>query len=642
MHFKLPDRSRELISPLVGPSSSNALVLSGSGIGSATSASGATPDPSVHMPSRPLEQAYQLAPLESVNHTCNGPTTAIPSFSFAMKGNREPQPEVPAWQLFEASMLQALNPDAQVSDGTEEVAPIPGSNSPCVISRGESAGREIGPSNLHDLDLIEDPPGDLPMSAEFGKIPRSMYGVCDAVQPAPKPTTMGSVDVEQLQDSEVLFLFGVFAIMARLNPRYQFKYGGLGGERVGMKLTLYGHTVFAEPNSASANEARVLGCRRALAKLRENNLQWPVPPEPNSGCPTGPEWNWPALLEEFCEKENWSFPIYNPTLYGSNTEIEWHCDISVNGRVFRTGCPSYRPEQAQNTAAHIALHTVLVHANIPPEFILPFDDPSFEFKKASGFKFKEEASADTVTVTPMSGLPARILNSSMPASVMDSMEAAFTSRGPRGSRGNGKGKKAQKRLARRGPKPLNKSVKAPTLPKTGKGSNPPKTDPDSNLIPLTKSRLAPLVIKPAVVEDPLARLRNMQRELGGMATDSSYHALLTRMCCVLKANMPEIRYEKNPDDSSPTGWMIRAWFDLKDPYLSRASPIMLATTPKMDEKVANSLGVKKLMLYLLRMTQEDVGLTSLEPGYARDFPFLKALEVEIEQRLMKDAVKLSK
>lgn len=114
---------------------------------------------------------------------------------------------------------------------------------------------------------------------------------------------MGSVDVEQLQDSEVLFLFGVFAIMARLNPRYQFKYGGLGGERVGMKLTLYGHTVFAEPNSAEANEARVLGCRRALANLREDNLQWPVPPEPMSGCPTGPEWNWPALLEG----ESWIF-----------------------------------------------------------------------------------------------------------------------------------------------------------------------------------------------------------------------------------------------------------------------------------------------------------------------------------------------
>lgn len=230
------------------------------------------------------------------------------------------------------------------------------------------------------------------------------------------------------------------------------------------------------------------------------------------------------MAPEFCGNENWSFSLYNPTLYGSDTDTEWHCDISVNGRVFRTGCPSYSPEQAQNTAAHIALHTVLVHANILPGFILPFDHPSFEFKKANGFKFKGETSADTVTVTPMSALPTRILNSSMPASVMDSMEVAFISRGSRGSRGKGKGKKAQKRLARRGPKP----VKAPTPPKTGKGSNLPKTDIDSNLIPLTKSRLAPLLIKPAVVEDPLARLKNMQRELGGMATDSSYHALLTR------------------------------------------------------------------------------------------------------------------
>lgn len=237
------------------------------------------------------------------------------------------------------------------------------------------------------------------------------------------------------------------------------------------------------------------------------------------------------MATEFCENENWSFPLYNPTLYGSDTDTEWHCDISVNGRIFRTGCPSNSLEQAQNTAAHIALHTVLVHVNILPDLILPFDDLSFEFKKSNGFKFKKETSADTVTVTPsMSVLPDRILNSSMPASVMNSMEAAFISRGSRGSRGKGKRKKAQKRLARRGPKPMNKPVKAPTPPKSGKGSNISRTGAGSNLIPLTKSRLAPLKMKPAVFEDPLARLKNMQRELGGMATDSSYHALLTRKC----------------------------------------------------------------------------------------------------------------
>ncbi|KAJ6084496.1 hypothetical protein N7486_011296 [Penicillium sp. IBT 16267x] len=584
------------------------------------------------MPTRPLEQAYQLAPRECVDYTYTGPTVAVPSFAFVMEGDPEPQPPPPAWPLFASSMLQALSPVAQVSDAVAEVAPIHGSKSPGVISLVESAGHEVLPSNLHDLKFTQGSPGNLPMEAEFGKMPRSVYDAYDAVQPAPKPTTIDSFDVENLQDSEVLFFFGIFGIMANLNPRYQFKYGGLGGERVGMKLTLYGYTVFAEPNSDSANEARVLGCKRALVKLREDYPQWPVPPEPNSGCPSGPEWNWPKLLEEFCEKENWSIPLYKPTLYGSGTNTEWHCDISVNCRIFRTGCSSYSPEQAQNTAAHIALHTVLVHANVPPECILPVNDRSFEFKKENGFKFKKETSADTVTVTPsMPALPTRIMDSSMPACIMDSMEAAFLrgSRGPRGSCGKGKGAKtAQKRLARQGPKPM----KAPAPPKTIKGSN---------LIPLTKSRLAPVVINPVVVEDRLARLKNMQRELGAMATDASYHTLLTRMCSVLNVNMPDIRHEKDPDDPSPIGWMIRAWFDHKDPYLSRASPIMLATAPKMEEKVANSLGVKKLMLYLLRMTQEDAGLTSLDPCYAKDFPLLKALEVEIEQRLRNDAEKVS-
>jgi hypothetical protein len=86
-------------------------------------------------------------------------------------------------------------------------------------------------------------------------------------------------------------------MMAKLNPKYQFKYGGLGEEMVGMKLTLYGYTVFVELNSDSANEARVLGSKRALVKLQEDYSQWPVPPEPNSGYPAGPEWNWPILLK---------------------------------------------------------------------------------------------------------------------------------------------------------------------------------------------------------------------------------------------------------------------------------------------------------------------------------------------------------
>ncbi|KAJ5631749.1 uncharacterized protein N7484_011849 [Penicillium longicatenatum] len=613
---------------------SNDLVISSSEIPSAISSSETTSGPSIQMPmpTCPLEQAYQVVPRERLTYNHTDSAVAVPFFGFLMEDDLEPRVQPSAWPLFASSMLQALSPVAQIEDALEEVATVRGSMSPRVTYLVESAENETVPSNFHGPELAQEFLGELFTKVESGKTPQSLYDAYEPVRPSLKPTTIESLNIESLQDSEILFFFGVFAMMAKLNPKYQFKHGGLGGEMVGMKLTLYGYTVFVEPNSDSANEARVLGSKRALVKLQEDYSQWPVPPEPNSGYPAGPEWNWPILLKEFCETENWSLPCYSPRLYGSITNTEWHCDVSVNGRVFRTGCPSNSREQAQNTAAHIALHTVFVHANITPEFIKAADDPCFEFKKEKVFKFnsQKETSADTVSITPsMPDLPARNLNSDTPAGIMDSMEAAFVSGRSRSSRGKGKGRKAaQKKIAKKGPKPV-------------KALTPPKLGHDSNLIPLTKSRLAPLVIKPVVVEDRLARLKKMQQELGGTTTECSYRTLLAHMCSVLKVNLPDIRHEKNPDDSSPTGWMIRAWFDLEDPYLSRASPIMLATTPKMNERVANSLGVKKLMLYLLRMTQEDAGITSLDPCYVKDFPFLKALEVEIEQRLMKDDEKWS-
>lgn len=198
MSFSLPDRSRQLISPLVGLSLSNAIVSSGSGIGSATSAFTTEPVASDPLPTRLLEQAYQRTPSERVNHTKNVLTASVPAFKIEVEGNQEPQPELPAWQLFEKSMLQALNPDAQVSDGTEQVALIQDSNSPHAVPRIESRERGIVLSNLHDLDFIQNYPGDLPKTAEFGKIPRSVHDVHDAFQLTPKPVSSGNNDSDEL------------------------------------------------------------------------------------------------------------------------------------------------------------------------------------------------------------------------------------------------------------------------------------------------------------------------------------------------------------------------------------------------------------------------------------------------------------
>ena len=84
--------------------------------------------------------------------------------------------------------------------------------------------------------------------------------------------------------------------MGRLSPRYQFKYGGPNGRKIGVRLTLYGHTVVVGPIADSAGMAKVMACSQALAKLRKFNPQWITPPLPMDGQ-TGPEWNWVRLLE---------------------------------------------------------------------------------------------------------------------------------------------------------------------------------------------------------------------------------------------------------------------------------------------------------------------------------------------------------
>lgn len=95
---------------------------------------------------------------------------------------------------------------------------------------------------------------------------------------------------------QIVFAFGVISIMAMLRPRFQFKYGGPAGSKIGARLTLYGHTILIEPLSATIDEARVMGCRLALEEMKRYNPDWLFPPLPMDG-PTGPEWDWSRLLD---------------------------------------------------------------------------------------------------------------------------------------------------------------------------------------------------------------------------------------------------------------------------------------------------------------------------------------------------------
>ncbi|KAJ5935718.1 hypothetical protein N7466_005265 [Penicillium verhagenii] len=717
-----------------------------------------------------------MNPEESPVYTYSGPPVAVPAFPLLLDGNVGPCPQPPtqvlALTLVSSGTTQTVVPVTHVANDREELIPIRDINSFGAVAnemeevtsvhdtnsfRAVASGMEERPPNfdtssshvassgLEELAPVDQAPSSRPafmQNANCGLAPPNTHNsLVMRVSPNLHPMTMapetpksfhssqepyqlpvdrvalGSIDIEHLQDKDILFFFEVFNIMARLNPRYLFKYGGVGGEMVGMKLIFYGHTVFVDPICNSANEARLLGCKKALGLLQEDNPQWPMPPRPDSSRSSDAVWDWTKILAgergarvsfvqhlgkktfendanlemvpDFCASECWAPPLYNPGYYGSQTE--WHCDVSVNGRVFRTGCSLQSPRQAENTAAHIALHTMLVQAYVPADAILPANDLSFEFKKPVVIKTEkmdETQSTDTIAVTSSMQAQAQAQSQAQvqaqakaqadaDAMADEMLEALVSSFNMRTHRGNGRGG-GRPRGKRGGAKQITKNGPKPVAPKAGGtspskgGATPPRrsarirasspagapnrrgaraqapgaprgastseegeiAEKNANLVPLTKSRVVPITHKAEPVEDPQARLKSMQKELGDLPTDSSYHALLTRMCAVLKVNMPEIRHEKDPSDPSPTAWMVRAWFDMQDPYLSRASPIMLDKFPKMDEKAACSLGIKHLMLYLLNMVKEDAGMELVGmSSYSSDYPFLKALEVELKQRI---------
>lgn len=82
--------------------------------------------------------------------------------------------------------------------------------------------------------------------------------------------------------------------------------------------------------------------------------------------------------------------------------------------------------------------------------------------------------------------------------------------------------------------------------------------------------------------------------------------------------------------------IISAQFDASHPFLYRASPIYLATAKHgIDTHDAGSLGIKKMILYLLAMLQEDAGLTGEDAEYPVELQALRDLEAEIESHIQK-------
>lgn len=58
----------------------------------------------------------------------------------------------------------------------------------------------------------------------------------------------------------------------------------------------------------------------------------------------------------------------------------------------------------------------------------------------------------------------------------------------------------------------------------------------------------------------------------------------------------------------------------------------MANVNQMGANAAESLGIMKLILYLLRMLREDAGLDFNDAEYKNDLKFLRDLENEVELR----------
>ncbi|KAJ5273900.1 hypothetical protein N7478_009025 [Penicillium angulare] len=420
------------------------------------------------------------------------------------------------------------------------------------------------------------------------------------------PTPLGALDPESLTPNQAVFIFGILCIMARLKPRFEFKYGGLQGKQIGLRLTFFGHTIVLDPVYNSVQDSRVTACRRALWKLRKFNPHWLCPP---SDGPTGPEWDWIKLVEAFCNIKGIELPLYGSLYLGKL----WHYDLTLNGSSFRTGSPCETSTQAQNTAAHLALHSALISDNIA-DHILPATDPSVVIKK------EEEGSKPKPRPKPramVERLNGRIADhSTVPARSFDDVLVSI--RAERGRKIK-RGRHSSRYGGSPSPKPL-KFAKLPKVKKPNLGN--------ANRVPLTHNRVAPLEEKPEPRVDRFATLKAIQKAIE--TKDLSYHSILIRICDILGVNAPAIRHEDDPDDPRPMGWCVRATFDESHPYLNRASPIMLARLPKSEDKGAISLGMKKLILYLLNMAKEDAGLSSEDSDYAFQLRLVKDLEKEIQ------------
>ncbi|KAJ5389235.1 uncharacterized protein N7496_000303 [Penicillium cataractarum] len=525
----------------------------------------------------------------------------------------------------------------------------------------------------------------------LASVPQSVPEMDDQHDDDDDQTTLGSLVLEKLSDHEALFYLGALCIMARLAPQFLFKYGGRNGKQVGARLVMYGHTILVAPDLGSAYMARVVACRRALIEMRNYHPDWMVPPLPVNGA-TQPQWNWVNLLHDanefliqgFCEEANSPSPMYNTAILGN----QWHSEVAVKDIFFRTfkGCGNMN--EAQNTVSHHALYQLLVMDELNVGDILPADSPMLilpDTKKPVTPPSEEAIRNRTRLLMDAIGslrpYPGDTSNSHSMQSTLDALNSRHRKDEikPPGGVSRLSGGKISKMPVKPAKPAQQKGEKKPAIPSAKSKSHPPPPPPppapgkprgsrrkgrsfrryhgrlspppqpkakgkkedveasrpstppgNANLVPLENSRLAPVEMEIDPVVDPLATLKEMQERLQNLSPQASFLRLMKTMCFVLKISEPEVRCTKAPDDTSSP---MYAHFNDPNPYLTRASPVFLANGRWVDEDSAHSLGVKKIILFLLKMCKDEVDVDVLEACWKKDLKFLSNLEREIEDRV---------
>lgn len=192
---------------------------------------------------------------------------------------------------------------------------------------------------------------------------------------------------------------------------------------------------------------------------------------------------------------------------------QWNCEVLVGNEVFRTVRECGRLDEAQNTAAHIALHSLLMTESVDHAAILPTNSDllpelnprsqMYKFLKLSGdppvFRFDFQTGYQPAkAVFPPVQLPS-VQNVSQ------------------------RGKKKKNKNDDPPPPPAKKQKTNTSQQPQQKGNDEISKNP--NYVPLTNSRLMEIEIE-EVVEDKLETMKAVQARLDQLGSSGSFYSLM--------------------------------------------------------------------------------------------------------------------